>query len=263
MDVKRFLARTVGSMVFAVAAAAAPPDPAGSKKALDSAMQTQVVTDKGDAASQKKIGALADKTREMVEDYRLALRQTDNLRVYNDHLERLIHSQNEEMTSIDSQLKELEFTSRGIVPLMVKMVNDLGTFVDLDIPFLPEERHKRVETLKENLDRADVSLAENYRRIMEAYQIEMEYGRTVEAYTGMLQQDGQNRSVNFLRVGRIAFMYQTLDGKESGVWDQAARQWRVLPGEYRASIKNGIRIARKQLAPDLLTLPVPAPERVQ
>ena len=98
---------------------------------------------------------------------------------------------------------------------------------------------------------------------MEAYQVEAEYGRTIEAYSNMLEKDGESRSVNYLRIGRIAYMYQTLDGEESGIWDPVAREWRILPGEYRSSISKGLRTARKQLAPDLLKLPVRAPEIVQ
>jgi hypothetical protein len=146
---------------------------------------------------------------------------------------------------------------------MVRMVDTLDSFIQLDLPFLLEERRKRVETLKRNMDRADVSTAEKYRRIMEAYQIEAEYGRTIEASSDMLEKDGESRSVNYLRVGRVAYLYQTLDGEESGVWDPATREWKVLPEKYRSSISKGLRTARKQLAPDLLKLPVRAPERVQ
>jgi len=226
-------------------------------------MKTQLSTNKRDAASQEKIDSLAENTRSMLEEYKLVLRQTESLRVYNDHLGRLIQSQKDELVSIGQQLEELEFTNQGIVPLMVRMVGSLDSFIELDFPFLLEERRKRVETLKQNMDRADVSTAEKYRRIMEAYQVEVEYGRTIEASSDMLEKDGESRSVNYLRIGRVAYLYQTLDGEESGIWDQAAREWQILPGEYRSSISKGLRTARKQLAPDLLKLPVHAPERVQ
>ncbi len=109
--------------------------------------------------------------------------------------------------------------------------------------------------LRELMGRADVTNAEKYRRILEAYQIENDYGRTIEAYRGTLA-DG--RTVDFLRVGRIALIYQTLDADEAAVWDQAARQWVALDSSYRTAIKQGLRIARKQAAPDMIRLPLPA-----
>jgi hypothetical protein len=95
---------------------------------------------------------------------------------------------------------------------------------------------------------------------MEAYQIEMEYGRTIESSRGELSAGGTTRTVDFLRVGRLGIYYQTIDGRESGQWNTGAGQWEALSSRYTSAIRQGLRIARKQAAPDLLTLPVPAPE---
>jgi hypothetical protein len=116
-----------------------------------------------------------------------------------------------------------------------------------------------VASLRTMMDRADVTIAEKYRRILEAFQIENEYGRTIEAYRGTLEVDGTSRTVNFLRLGRVALLYQTLDGREAGAWDRAEGTWTTLSG-YHNAIEQGIRVARKQVAPDLLRLPIPAAE---
>jgi hypothetical protein len=120
-----------------------------------------------------------------------------------------------------------------------------------------EERRGRLEGLNELMTRADITDAERYRRILEAYQIENEYGRTIETRQGELELEGQTRQVDFLRVGRLTYLYQTLDGSETGVWDHANGTWTDSP-ESRTAVRKGIRIARKQAAPDLLKLPVPA-----
>ena len=103
---------------------------------------------------------------------------------YADQLETQIRSQDEEMKTNDGQLREVETTAREVVPLMQKMLDTLEQFVGLDVPFLLEERTKRMATLKELMTRADVAFSEKYRRILEAYQVEMEYGRTIETDHG-------------------------------------------------------------------------------
>jgi hypothetical protein len=137
-------------------------------------------------------------------------------------------------------------------------VNTLEQFEALDVPFQIEQRTESVQELRDLLNRADVSVSEKYRRILEVYQIELEYGRTLEAYEGVLQ-DG--RTVEFVQLGRIALMYQTPDGEETGYWDNAQKVW-VVDNGYADEVDYAIAVARQEVAPDLLILPVPAPEEV-
>lgn len=223
---------------------------------LDEAVDTQVETDVAAQKSQENIDNLADETTDMLAEYRDTLRQTQSLRAYNDQLENLVDSQKSELDSIKLQLKNIETTQRDIVPLMLKMIDVLEQFVSLDVPFLQEERHNRIVALKTMMGRADVSLSEKYRRIMEAYQVETEYGRTIEAYQAELRQQDDGRTVDLLRIGRVSLYYLTLDGMEAGMWNQQTQQWQTLPDNYLQPITDGLKVARKQLPPDLLVLPV-------
>ncbi len=213
--------------------------------------------------SQQRIDQLSDQTGELTAEYRRVIDQVDALKVYNRQLERLIADQQREMGSLREQIDQVQLVGRGMTPLMLDMIDALDQFVRLDVPFLPEERARRLAGLRELMGRSDVSDSERYRRILEAYQIENEYGRTIEAYRGTMQLDGGERTVDFLRVGRIALIYQTLDGERAGVWDQASRSWIELPDAYRSAVRQGLRIARKQTAPDLIELPVPAAPEAQ
>jgi hypothetical protein len=141
---------------------------------------------------------------------------------------------------------------------MLRMIDAIETFVALDLPFLIEERTERIAELRKLMTRADVTDAEKYRQIMEAYQIENEYGRTIESYRGVVELGGRETTVDFLRFGRIALVYQSLDQADSGVWNQETRSWDPLDSSYRSAIRQGLRIARKQAAPDLIRLPLPA-----
>lgn len=209
--------------------------------------------------SQKKIDQLSDQTQTLLMKYRQTLKQIENAKVYNNQLRQIIKTQNEEKVSIKNQIEDLKDTAKGIVPLMVDMVKNIKTFVELDTPFLPEERSKRVADLENLLNRADVSTSEKFRRILEAYQVENEYGRTIESYRGIKEKDGKEMTVDYLQVGRVAFLYQTLDGKETGAWDNKAKAWVELGSEYKKSVQNGIKMAKKQTAPQLVKLPIPAP----
>lgn len=223
---------------------------------LEHAIETQTSTELAAQKSQQQIDSLADEATSMLAEYREVLQQSQSLHAYNAQLEQLVQSQQSELESIQQQLKNIETTQRDIVPLMSKMIDVLSQFVELDVPFLSEERAARIIQLQTLMGRADVSLAEKYRRIMEAYQVETEYGRTIEAYQSDLVIDGNSRTVDFLRIGRVSLYYLTLDGQEAGIWDQQNRQWQQLSDDYLQPLAQGLKIAKKQLAPDLLVLPV-------
>lgn len=208
-------------------------------------------------ASQGRVEQFDDASREMLNEYRNALQQAEALKGYNNQLRDLVAAQRKELDGYQQQLAGIERTQEAVSPQMVKMVEVLGQFVAADLPFLPEEREDRLAQLQDLLPRADVSLADKYRRILEAYQIESDYGRTLEAWRGELNQaDGASRSVEFLRLGRSMLYYQTLDAHESGWWNAQAQAWQVLDGNARRPLSQAIAIARQQQAPALLTLPI-------
>jgi hypothetical protein len=183
------------------------------------------------------------------------------LKVYNTRLQKQIDNQTARITEIDGSIDQVTVISRQITPLIIRMIDGLEKFVELDVPFHQEERQKRIASLRANLDRSDLSVAEKFRQVLDAYKIENEYGRKIDAYKGNVDIDGVERDVNFLRVGRIALLYQTTDTEVSGAWDQASRSWVALDrGEYRNAIMKGLRIARKEASIDLMSIPVAAPE---
>lgn len=232
------------------------PSPTGK---LDAVVSERISADDAARASQKRIEQLDDETQKLLTEYRKAIADRESYDAYARQLEVQVKSQGEEIAAIQQQLLEIETTSREISPLLPKMLDTLDQFVALDVPFLKEERTKRVAGLRAMMDRADVTLAEKYRRILEAYQVEMDYGRTIETYEGAIGEGDGARTVQFLRVGRVTLLYQTLDGQETGYWDLQQRQWVVDP-RYAHSFKQGVAVAKKAKAPEMLLVPVPAPK---
>lgn len=230
---------------------------------LDSVLQAQAESDRAAASSQERLNQIADETSDLAGKYRQALADVDSLTRYNVQLRKQVTSQTDEMASIQRQLVEIDTTRREIEPLMQKMVETLAEFVKLDVPFLIQERSARVNRLIEIMPRADVTISEKYRRILEAYQIELDYGRTLDTYQGKLAVEGEDpRTVEFVRLGRVSLMYQTADGEETGYWNQHSKAW-VREDGYGGAVRSAIRVAKKLGAPDLLEVPVPAPVEVQ
>ena len=223
----------------------------------------EVSAAKTDAArkSQVKIDRLADETRDLLDDYKTVMKQVDGLKVYNARLERQIANQLARISDIEASIDEVQIIQRQMMPLVIRMIDGLEQFVEMDVPFNLEERQARIEFLRTNVDRSDLTVAEKFRQVLEAYNIELQYGRGFETYSGTLDRDGSPQDVDFLRVGRIALVYQTLDGSEAGVWNNETRSWDELSAsQYGNSIRKGVRIAKKQATIDLLDMPVAAPE---
>ncbi len=209
--------------------------------------------------SQQKIDDIDSGIRSAEREYRGVMKEVEGLEVYIQQLDKQLAAQNKELSSIESSIEQVTLVERQITPLMLRMIDSIDQFVAADVPFLKDERTKRVEGLKSLMGRSDVTVAEKYRKVMEAYQAEIDYGRTIESFRGTLE----GREVDFLRVGRISLVYQSLDGNELGVYNTTSKSWEALDAAYKSKIMAGIRIAREQAAPDLIKVPVAAPQEAK
>jgi hypothetical protein len=187
-------------------------------------------------------------------------KQISGLEIYNRQMTEVVEAQSAQIADLSAELHQLNLVSRDVTPLMLRMIDALEEFVAVDLPFLADERTDRIERLRRTMIRSDVTEAEKYRVIMEAYQVENDYGRTIEAYRSTLARDGHEVTVDFLRIGRIVLVYQTLDGQEAGVWSQRDRAWLPLESEHLPAVRQGLRVARKLEAPDMLHMPLPVLE---
>jgi hypothetical protein len=216
------------------------------------------------AAEQQRVEQIATQTDNLLNDYNTLSKVVDGLITYNSLLQRQVDNQEIEKAALAESIDNVALIERQIVPLMTRMLDGLEEFVQLDTPFLLKERTERVARLREMMERSDVSSAEKFRRVIEAFQIENDYGRTIEAYKGTVPIDGNQQEVDFLRVGRVTLAYQSVGGVHTGVWSVETGGWVELdPAEYKNQIADGIRVARKQIAPDLLIVPVAAPGEEQ
>ena len=154
-------------------------------------------------------------------------------------------------------------TDKRYTGLMDAALSALQQQLEQDPPFLWSERQLRLQRVRQlPVDTAQV-LTEKYRRLLEAYRIELDYANSIEAYRELLSRDADSRLVEFLRIGRLALYYQTLNGRESAIWDRQHRQWLRLSNEDNEKITQGLRIAKKLEPPQLMLLPLFGAEQIE
>lgn len=211
------------------------------------------------ASAQRQIDKLDEAAQDAYADYRAKLIELEGLRTYTRQLQALLDEQQTLLDALGAQIQKTGSMDRELIPLMERMHTALGTLIEQDMPFLADERQTRHERLRAILDNPELPLATKYRSLFEAYQIELDYGRTLETYSDTLEVDGKSLMVTILRVGRIGLYAMSADRNIIYEWDNRSRQWQLTEG-LRHNLEKAVRMAKKQVAPDLLVLSVQAPE---
>ena len=211
------------------------------------------------ASAQRQIDQLDEAAQGAYAEYRAKLIELEGLRTYTRQLQALLDEQQALLDDLGARIQKTGSMDRELIPLMERMHGALDTLIEQDMPFLAAERQKRQARLRGILDNPELSLATKYRSLYEAYQIELDYGRTLETYSDTLEVDGKSLMVTILRVGRIALYAMSADRNIIYEWDNRSRQWQLTEG-LRHNLEKAVRMAKKQVAPDLLVLSVQAPE---
>ncbi|MEI8592932.1 DUF3450 domain-containing protein [Photobacterium sp. Hal280] len=224
---------------------------------LDAARNIESKINQSAEQSQNKIDKSADATLSMKADIEALQEEVKNLVVYRDHLARLVDSQESEKSSLNEQISGIQETRQGVVPLMYKMIDGLKSVVEDDKPIKRDQRLARIAKLEFMMAQADISDAEKYRRILEAYQIEMDYGTKLGVYQGKLAlSNTENIEADLLYLGRVAFVARSLDGQRYWAWNDGTHQWQSLESQAGTELDKAFAMASKQIAPGLISLPV-------
>lgn len=229
---------------------------------FSSALNESEATAREAKASQTRIEQLDDQTTALINDYRANLKQLEAATRYNASLNRNIQAQQRQLERLRLDIDNVAGLQRGMQPLMEDMLKTLGDLVAADLPFRlegPDGRLARVERLNKVMNDPDLSAAQRYRLIVEAYQIENEFGRIIGSYEGSIDDGGTLRTGEFLHVGRIALMFKTADDSVLKIWDKDQKAWVNLNKSYLPDVRLGLRMAKEQTAPALLPVPVKAP----
>ena len=207
--------------------------------------------------SQQRIDSTQTETDKLFTEYKQLLKVNAGLRAYNVQQEKEIERQEEEIAKIQEAIAGIDEVKRQITPLMLDMINDLENFIELDLPFQKEDRIERIATLRDAMEDPNVNDPERFRVILDAYKAEVTYGRTINAYEGELD---SGAIVNFVRIGRVGFYYQTKDSKTTAAWNKNSGEWETLDAANATSVRQLIRMANRQVQQDIVVLPILAAE---
>jgi len=230
--------------------------PAQAETELNSVLTTKQQSQVQAQKTQQKIINLDNKTNEVIAEYRSLLKENAILATYNKQLDKQQQQQQTRLNKLDVNMANVREIRMELMPLMKEMIQVLTLFVKNDIPFLWQERQLRLTELNALLDNPNIAIADKYRRILEAYQIETEYGDTIETWQAQLPLSSSNRVVQLIKIGRIGLYYLTPDQKNAGYWNKTNRTWEDLPESWLARVKQAYQVADNKTVPTLLALPL-------
>jgi hypothetical protein len=246
---------------LALALAAAMPITAQADK-TDDILNSGLSRQRAGAESQKRIDAISEQTEKTVAQYQQQRKNVEVLKKFNDRMRRTLDAQVVAMQKLERSIEDASQIERQIVPLMLSMIDGLERFIDADIPFKLQERRERVQRIKSYLTNANISAAERFRQVLEAYSTESSYGNSIDVFTEELELPGGKLAVNVLQVGRSGLYYLTTDGQQAGYWDMNDKQWKQLDSSHNAGIADAIRMTQGKEVKDLMVLPTRAPEAI-
>jgi len=225
------------------------------KELLQQAIDIEASSSNDAASRQEFIDNVDSQILVLTGDIQFLSQQLDLTNIYNRQLQELIDSQNAEIISINEQMVELDKTNKGILPTLEEMVSTLESIINNDVPFLLTERKARVAELKDILKQSNISTSEKFRRVFEAYQIENEFGRTIESYRDEITFDSEIFNVEVFRLGRVGLYARTSDGRHTAMYSKKEGRW-VRKKGIDNELVVALKIARKELPPSLLKLPI-------
>ncbi|MFB9217244.1 DUF3450 domain-containing protein [Vibrio sinaloensis] len=229
---------------------------AASATGIDKAMTIQSQTDSASVATQQRIDESDERIRQLRQEIEQLKRQNSDLEVYQRHLNALIKSQADEVASLNEQLSNVAQTKQGLVPLMYHMIDGLKRFNDESMPIKQQQRITRIENLEALMAQSNVSEAEKFRLVLEAYLIEFEYGNKLGVYQDQIEIEGTLRDVQVLHLGRLALIARSEKNGLYWLWDQNNNQWLAYDSSHTQSLNRAYEVASQRIAPELITLPI-------
>lgn len=192
----------------------------------------------------------------LTEKYDQLQKKNQRLAEKQNRLQEEVRRAQERIAGQEQQLADIQEITQDIEPFLRQQLQRIQKLIYQGLPFLPQERKMRFNDLQQMLAEDQKPVSEKYRRIMEAFWVEAEYGRTIEVHQESIQVKGRSLRANIFRLGRLNLFYQTIDQQESGWFNVAADEWEKLPARHNRAIASVIDIGSGRRPVELLTLPL-------
>lgn len=224
---------------------------------LDTALQVARQSTQAGAQAQAQIDSLADQADNAEREYLALQEQIESQQVFLEQQRVFLRSQENELAALQSQLERVGSIERDLTPMLLEMYVALEDFIAQDLPFRMDERMDRLARIEEALGDAGISPAERYRLLLNAYEIEASYGRSLEAYTEEVDVDGTPQQAQILQIGRVALVREVAGNLE--ILTKDAQGWRPVPGGMANDFQRAVRIADEVTTPEVFPAPLPGP----
>ncbi|MCP3923085.1 MAG: DUF3450 domain-containing protein [Desulfobacterales bacterium] len=192
----------------------------------------------------------------LIRQLRVLRERRERLETRESKLKNKLFSRKEKVVEQKRVLKESIILEEKLYGYLEKLVLRLESFTKSDIPFLLEERKKRLASIKEILRDPDKANSEKYRRVLEAVRIETDYGDSVEVYKEKILIDKKDVMVDLLRVGRVSLFFANLTAKKSGFYNPSTKNYEYLPDTFFDEIKKSVEVAKGGRVPSIVKLPI-------
>ncbi|HER43267.1 MAG TPA: DUF3450 domain-containing protein, partial [Candidatus Eisenbacteria bacterium] len=199
-------------MAFLSAALGAQSDPDRLEKTVEDTVALLQET-------QKKQDEWADQKTDLMIRYRNAQANIIYLTDYAANKRAKEGALVERVAELERRLREAKRLEESLQDTLNVILDRFEDQVEGGAPFLIEERTARLEDVGSEIARPDITGAEKLRRLLEALQVEANYGSTVDVYQQRIALGTDSLFVDVLRVGRISLFWRTPDGKRVGEFD--------------------------------------------
>ncbi len=205
---------------------------------------------------QKNRDEWAEEKSELQARYRTARSNVEYLAKRKENVQKEYHALMERTAELERRLEESDRLENSLQDTLSAVLEKMEVQVGRDLPFLIDERRSRVEMLKTEIVKPDVTGAEKLRKLLEALQIEANYGQNVEVYQQKIELGGDTLFVDVLHIGRVSVFWKTPDGEMVGSFDPASRSWVLLSDKYNRPISEAMEMASRIRPVELIELPL-------